>query len=139
MSVEYDTDHPIPAPTIHPDNQGFWEGVKNRELRFQRCKACSKWLHPPRPMCPKCRSLETEWVPVQGKGAVYSWVTYQEAPHPGFKTPYSVVLVELEEGVRLVSNLKDVKPEEITIGMPVEVVFDNVTEEVILPKFRKVE
>ncbi len=90
-------------------------------------------------MCPKCRSLETEWVPVQGRGTVYSWVTYQETFHPGFKTPYSVVLVELEEGVRLVSNLKDVKPEEITIGMPVEVVFDNITEEVILPKFRKVE
>ena len=88
-------------------------------------------------MCPKCRSLEKEWSPSSGKGTIHSWVTYQEAPHPGFKAPYSVVLVELEEGVRLVSNLVDVKPEEITMGMPVEVVFDQVTEEMVLPKFRK--
>jgi uncharacterized OB-fold protein len=88
-------------------------------------------------MCPRCRSLEREWSPATGKGTVYSWVTYREAPHPGFKAPYSVVLVELEEGVRLVSNLVDVGPEEIAIGMPVEVVFDQVNEETFLPKFRK--
>ena len=102
MSVEYDKDHPIPAPTLHPDNEGFWEGVKREELVFQRCKACGNWLHPPRPMCPKCRSVDKEWSSSSGKGTIHSWVTYQEAPHPGFKAPYSVVLVELEEGVRLV-------------------------------------
>ena len=88
-------------------------------------------------MCPHCRALETEWVPSKGKGTVYSWVVYRESPHPGFKAPYAVVLVELEEGVRLVSNLVDVAPEEVSIGMPVEVVFDQVSEEVVLPKFRK--
>jgi len=137
MSVEYDKKHPIAGPTIDPDSEGFWEGVKRQELVFQRCTGCGDWSHPPRPMCPKCRSLEKEWSPSSGKGTIHSWVTYQEAPHPGFKAPYSVVLVELEEGVRLVSNLVDVKPEEITIGMPVEVVFDQVTDEIVLPKFRK--
>jgi len=137
MSVEYNKEHPIAGPTIDPDNEGFWEGVKRQELVFQRCKDCGDWSHPPRPMCPKCRCLEKEWSPSSGKGTIHSWVTYQEAPHPGFKVPYSVVLVELEEGVRLVSNLVDVKPEEITIGMPVEVVFDQVTDEMVLPKFRK--
>jgi uncharacterized OB-fold protein len=76
-------------------------------------------------------------VPVSGKGVVYSWVTYNESPHPAFKVPYSVVLVELEEGMRIVSNLVDVNPDEIKIGMPVEVTFDKITEEVTLPKFKK--
>ena len=137
MSMEYDKEHPIPTPTLHPDNEEYWQGVKREELVFQRCKECGNWLHPPRPMCPECRSLETEWVPSAGKGTIHSWVTYQDSPHPGFKAPYSVVLVELEEGVRVVSNLVDVTPEEVSIGMPVEVVFDQVTEEVVLPKFRK--
>ena len=137
MSVEYDKEHPIPAPTVHPDNQAFWEGVQREELVFQRCKGCGVWSHPPRPMCPKCRSVEKDWVPSAGKGKIHSWVTYQKAPHPGFKAPYAVVLVELEEGVRMVSNLVDVKPEEIVMGLPVEVVFDRVTAEVVLPKFRK--
>jgi uncharacterized OB-fold protein len=81
--------------------------------------------------------VEKEWVPSTGKGTIHSWVTYHEAPHPGFKVPYSVVLVELEEGVRMVSNLVDVKPEEIVMGLPVEVVFESVTGEMVLPKFRK--
>jgi uncharacterized OB-fold protein len=120
------------------ENIGFWEGVKEHQLVFQRCKECSTWVHPPRPACPKCRSLEKEWAPSSGKGTVYSFVTYLESPSPSFKVPYSVVLVELEEGIRLVSNMVDIKPEEIYIGMPVEVVFDDITEELTLPKFRKV-
>jgi uncharacterized OB-fold protein len=137
MSIEYDREHPIPAPTLHPDNEGYWEGVKRQELLLQQCKACGNWLHPPRPMCPQCRSLDRAWVPSKGKGTVYTWVVYPESPHPGFKAPYAVVVVELEEGVRLVSNLVGVAPEDVFIGMPVEVVFDQVAEEVVLPKFRK--
>ena len=138
MSMQYNTEHPIPTPPIIWENMGFWQGIKEHQLVFQRCKECSTWIHPPRPTCPKCRSFEKEWAPSTGKGTIHSWVTYRESPHPGFKAPYSVVLVELEEGVRLVSNMVDIKPEEIFIGMPVEVVFDDVTEELTLAKFRKV-
>lgn len=138
MSMVYDTEHPVPIPPIIWDNMGYWEGINRHELVFQRCKECGTWRHPPRPVCPKCRSFEKEWAPSTGKGAVYSWVTYQESPHPGFKTPYSVVLLEMEEGVRLVSNMVDIKPEEISIGMPVEVVFEDIAEGLTLPKFRKV-
>ncbi len=142
MSVTYDPEHKIPRPVIWPVSYdsatGFWEGIKKHELLLQRCKSCGKFLHPPRPMCPKCRSLEIELVPASGKGHVYSWVTYQKSPHPAFKVPYSVVLVELEEGARLVSNMVDCAPEEIYIGMPVEVVFDDIAEDLTLPKFRRV-
>lgn len=138
MSIQYNTDHQVPAPIVMWDNMGFWEGINKHELVFQRCKQCGTWLHPPRPACPSCRSFEREWTRSSGKGTVYSWVTYLESPHPAFKAPFSVVLVELEEGVRLISNMVDVAPEEISIGMPVEVVFEDITEELTLPKFRKV-
>jgi uncharacterized OB-fold protein len=138
MSMVYDTEHPVPIPPIIWDNMGYWEGINRHELVFQRCKECGTWRHPPRPVCPKCRSFEKEWALSTGKGTVYSWVTYQESPHPGFKAPYSVVLLEMEEGVRLVSNMVDIKPEEISIGMPVEVVFEDIAEGLTLPKFRKV-
>jgi len=123
-------------PVGYDNAAPFWEGVKRHELVLQRCKDCGKFLHLPRPMCPKCRSLETEWVPSSGKGHIYSWVTYRKSPHPAFQAPYSVVLVELEEGVRLVSNMTDCTPEEIHIGMPVEVVFEDLAEDLTLPKFK---
>ena len=138
MSVQYDLEHPIPVPPMIWENIGFWEGVKEHKLVFQRCRDCGTWVHPPRPTCPKCHSFEKEWAPSSGRGIVHSWVTYRESPHPGFKAPYSVVLVELEEGMRLISNMVDVGPEDVTIGMSVEVTFDDVAEGLTLPKFRKV-
>lgn len=137
MSIQYDTDHQVPEPIVMWDNMGFWEGINKHELVFQKCKQCGTWIHPPRPTCPSCRSFEREWARSSGKGTVYSWVTYLESPHPAFKAPFSVVLVELEEGLKLISNMVDVAPEEISIGMPVEVVFDEITEGLTLPKFRK--
>lgn len=137
MSVHYDPDHPIPVPPEIWENIGFWDGVKEHKLVFQKCRQCGRWVHPPRPTCPKCGSFEKEWAPSSGKGMVYSWVTYLDSPHQGFKAPYSVVLVEMEEGVRLISNMVDTGPDEISIGMPVEVVFDDVSEGLTLPKFRK--
>ena len=138
MSMIYDGEYPVPMPPILWDNMGFWEGINRHELVFQRCKECGIWLHPPRPVCPNCRSLEKEWAQSTGKGTVYSWVTYLESPHPSFKAPYSVVLVEMEEGMRLVSNMVDIRPQEISIGMPVEVAFEDIAEGLTLPKFRKV-
>lgn len=138
MSIEYNTEHPVPRPQTAWENVGFWEGIQRHELVFQKCRDCGMWVHPPRPMCPRCRSLEKEWVPSSGKGTIHSVVTYRESPDPAFKVPFSVVLVELEEGVKLVSNMVDIKPEDIQIGMSVEVVFEEVQEGLTLPKFRKV-
>jgi hypothetical protein len=80
--------------------------------------------------------MNTDWVKLSGKGKVYSWTTVTHPVHPAFEVPYAVVIVELDEGVRLVSNIVDCKPEDLYIGMPVEVIFEDVTEEVTLPKFR---
>lgn len=141
MSVEYNPDQRIPHPAqwhvLYRSSTPFWEGVNNKQLLLQKCKSCGTWLNPPRPMCPKCLSTEPEWVAAKGKGKVFSYVTYQDSPHPAFKAPYSVVLVELEEGPRIVSNMVDAKPEEIAIGMPVEVVFEQVADDLTLPKFKK--
>jgi len=137
MSVEYNKGESIPVPRKYLDFEGFWQGADQGNLVLQKCVDCGAWCHTPKPMCPNCHSVEKEWVPVSGKGVVYSWVTYQESPHPAFKAPYSVVLVELEEGMRIVSNLVDVKPDDIKIGMAVEVTFDKITDEVTLPKFKR--
>jgi uncharacterized OB-fold protein len=91
-------------------------------------------------MCPRCLSTDKEWAPSSGRGHIYSWVTfaYDKSGYPAIKVPYAVALVELEdEGVRILTNVVDMAPEDIAIGMPVEAVFDDVDEELTLVKFRK--
>lgn len=141
MVMEYIPGIPLLRPRVDLDNQGFWEAAKQHKLVFQRCKDCGLLVHRPRPMCPRCNSMEKEWVPSTGKGIVYSWVNfvYANAAYPGIKVPYTVVVVEMSEGVRIISNLHDVKPEEVHVGMPVEVVFDDVADDLTLPKFKRRE
>lgn len=140
MTVAY-TDKPIPHPALwgvlYRSSTPLWEGVKQEKLLIQKCKGCGKILHPPRPMCPACQSTESEHIEASGKGKIYSYVTYHKSPHKGFKAPYSVVLVELEEGPRVISNMVDVKPEEIKIGMPVKVAYEKIDDKLTLFKFKK--
>jgi len=139
MPLEYVEGFPAMRPMVDYDNQGFWDGVKNHQLVFQKCQDCGTVVHPPRPMCPNCQSLNKGWEPSSGKGKIYSFVTvaYPKAAYPGIKVPYSVVLVEMENGMRVVSNIVDVEPQDVSIGMPVEVVFDDLDEELTLFKFKK--
>ena len=92
-------------------------------------------------MCPRCLSTEKEWAPVSGKGIIYTWVNfvYDKSAYPAIKVPYAVVVVELDEGVRILSNVVGMKSEDIYIGMPVEVLFDPIDDGIHLPKFRPVE
>ena len=117
----------------------FYGYCKNHELRFQRCTNCGTWRHVPRDMCAKCGSFAWEWAKSAGKGKVFSWTTAMQPMLPQFAdlVPYSPVIIEMDEGVRLVTWLTDVPPEELRLGLPVEVVFDDVTPEVTLPKFKK--
>jgi len=117
----------------------FYEYCKKHELRFQRCTDCGTWRHVPRDMCAQCGSFNWEWAKSAGKGTVFSWTTAMQPMLPQFAdlVPYSPVVIEMDEGVRLVSWLTDVPPDDLRLGLPVEVVFDDVTPEVTLPKFKK--
>ena len=125
-------------PRINEMSRPYWEGAKRHELLLQKCQECGHYRYPPGETCPSCLSDKLEWVKVSGRGSVYTWTVFHQAYHPAYKDdiPYAVVVVELEEGPRMITNLMDCRIEDIKVGMPVEVVFDDVTEEVSLPKFR---
>jgi hypothetical protein len=115
----------------------FWANLKEHHITAQRCSGCGRFRFPPQALCPACLAGESEWVQLSGKGKVYSHVTYNRAWHPYYrdKVPYNVSLIETDEGVRMVSNVVGCRPEEVTIGMPVEVVYEDMGD-YVLPKFR---
>jgi uncharacterized OB-fold protein len=123
------------APSMTADSQFFWDGVKEGRLLIQRCAACGALRHPPRPMCPRCHSLDWDTLESSGRGTVYSFVMPRHPQFPFFDDDYIVGLIELEEGTRLVSNVVDVAPDEARIGMAVVVRFDEFDGGVVLPVF----
>ncbi|OBF84380.1 nucleic acid-binding protein [Mycobacterium sp. 852002-51163_SCH5372311] len=123
-------------PTISADTEFFWNGLRDNKVLIQRCDGCGELRHPPRPMCPTCRSLDWDAVESSGRGTVYSYVMPHHPRFPFFDYPYIVVLVELEEGVRLVSNLTDIDPSDVTVGMPVEVYYRSFDGDLVLHQFR---
>jgi hypothetical protein len=129
-----------PVPVVTPEMRPFYEGARQRELRVQRCRACGALRFPARALCSQCLATDAEWVAVSGRGEVYSFNVMHQVYHPGFaaEVPYAVVLVQLDEGPRLISNLVGLAPDAIRIGMPVRVVFEYVSPEITLPKFTPV-
>ena len=126
---------PRPRPPRNQDNAFFWEGVDRGELLIQRCTSCGRLRHPPRPMCPNCQSLEWGTVASSGRGEVYSFIVPHHPQVPMFEYPYVVAVIALEEGTRLISNVIDIDPADVQIGMPVEVRFVAVDDELTLPLF----
>ncbi|MCP4713473.1 MAG: nucleic acid-binding protein [Deltaproteobacteria bacterium] len=139
MKTEYVDGIQLLRPYIDEDNREFWEAHKENKLVFQTCANCGQMIHRPRPMCPYCLATEKKWVESTGIGTVYSWVVfvYDRAAYPGIKVPYIVVLVEMAEGPRVISNMEGVEPEDMYVGMPVEVFFEKIDEDLTLPKFKK--
>ena len=127
-----------PAPGVSDDNRFFWEGVKQGKLLIQRCKGCGDLHHPPGPVCPKCHSFEWDTVESSGKGEVYSFVVMHYPEVPPFEYPNPVGLIELEEGVRIISQLIGVKPGDVKIGQKVQVEFVTFDGDLTLPQFRPV-
>lgn len=131
---------PRPVPNI--DDEAFWDGCRNDELRMQRCAACKKYRWLPRPMCPYCNALEHEWVTVSGRGKVFSWTVIVHPVHPAAneKVPYNVAQVQLDEDpdLILVTNLVEIDNDAIRIDLPVEAVFVEHEPGVKIPKFRPV-
>jgi uncharacterized OB-fold protein len=127
---------PLPEPTDY--SRPFWEACRKHELRVQRCQQCGALIHYPKVHCPHDGCDRFDWVQMSGRGSVYSFIVAQRAFHPGFKAdlPYTVAVIELEEGPRMMSNVIGLDPDDVYIGMPVEVQFEDVNEEFSLPKFR---
>ena len=128
---------PLPIPNL--DNQEFFDKCREHQLVLRRCQDCHSFLHPPRPNCPDCGSENLEWVASRGRGTIYTFTITREPVSRAFlgRLPWNVVEVEMEEGVHLVSNLVDCDPEEIEIGLAVEVIFEAVNDEITLPKFKR--
>ena len=127
-----------PVPTPDGLNAEFYQNCARGQLCFQRCGACGAWRHLPRHLCAECGSPEWSWAESSGRGRVYSWTVTHRSPLPAFAgdTPFAVIVVEMEEGVRLVSGLRDAAPESLELDQSVEVVLEAVSEEVALPYFR---
>jgi uncharacterized OB-fold protein len=129
---------PIPRPT--PDTQFFWDGTRAGELRLQRCNACRTAYFPPRPFCPSCSSRDVSTFRASGRGTLASYVI-NHRPHPAWTEPYSIAIVELEEGPRMMSNIVGCPqtPEALVLDMPLEVTFEKLTDEITLPLFKPAE
>jgi len=125
-------------PEITPLHAPFWEYVRAHELRLQRCDDCGRYRFIPLELCPACHSVASTWSPVSGRGTVYTFTVVHRAPTPAYQAdaPYVIAQVELEEGPRISSTLAGVDPDAVRIGMPVEVVFDDVDAELTLYRFR---
>jgi uncharacterized OB-fold protein len=129
-----------PLPLPDEDTAPFWEGCRRHQLLMQRCAACGAFRFHPRRMCPCCQSVESEWVPVSGRGTIASRVVVHPPVLPAFqeRVPFAVALVELAEDptLRMIGNVLDAPPEAVRIGRAVEVAFEDVTSEVTLPQWR---
>ena len=128
-----------PVPEITPEMAPFFEAAKRHELVVQRCTACGALRFPARAACNRCMAREVEWVPVEGKGRVFSTAVMHQANHPAFEAmlPYAVAQIELDCGVRLISNVVDCAAHEVAIDLPVEVAWEERSPEVTLPVFRR--
>ncbi|MFI6278553.1 bifunctional MaoC family dehydratase N-terminal/OB-fold nucleic acid binding domain-containing protein [Streptomyces sp. NPDC050988] len=128
-----------PRPVVNRDNAGFWEGVSRHRLLIQRCDGCGTLRFPWLPGCNACGCPDWDTVEAGGDGTVYSYVVMHHPPFPAFDPPYAVGLIELAEGVRMISNVVGVPHDRVRIGMPVRLEFEQVDEELELPVFRAVE
>ena len=134
--MAYDKPLPVPDPVTQP----YWDGLKAGQLRIQRCLSCEKAVFYPRALCSHCGSRELEWITCSGRGTLHAFTIAHRGTPAAFKgsTPYVVAMIDLEEGARLMTNLigVDPTPAAVKIGMPVEIVFEEVTPTITLAKFR---
>jgi uncharacterized protein len=127
-----------PVPRLTPDNRPFWHGCRHHKVMLPWCLPCNRSHWPPGPVCPYCFGDVLTWKQASGFGTISSWVIVRKAWLQAFEVdlPYNAVQVELEEGVRLTGNLVGAPNEALRVGLLVEVVFDDVTPEATLPRFR---
>ncbi len=129
--------HPRPDP-VADDERRFWSYVASGELRLQRCGACGAYRHPPRPVCAECGATEAAWAVASGRGEVWARTVIHPPTLPAFasRTPYGAVVVRLDEGVFMVSNVVECDPRDVVVGVPVELAITEVEPGLRLPLFR---
>jgi len=123
----------LPEPTA--DTEPYWQGLREGRLLLQCCADCGKVRHYPRPVCPHCYSMRHQWREASGKGTVHSWTVAHHAFHPGFKPdlPYTLVTVDLEEGVRLQAQLRGADAGALKLGREVRIAFEAAAKDLVLP------
>jgi uncharacterized OB-fold protein len=128
----------IPVPT--EETAEFWRGCQQGELRIQRCGDCWRYQFPPQDFCRYCSSVKLAWTAMSGRGKVLSWTIVHWSPNPAYAAdaPYSLALIQLEEGPRMLSNIVGCPPGPIQIGMQVKVEFEQCSPQILLPKFRPI-
>jgi uncharacterized OB-fold protein len=124
-----------PVPTPDEASAPFFAGTARGELMLQRCRACGAFMWPVKPRCIECFSGDVEWAPADGRAVLYSFAVVHQR-YPGFDEPYVVATVETLEGVRFNTSIVGADHGELEIGMPLEVVFDPVSDDVVVPRFR---
>ena len=131
-------DYTKPLPHPNEVSQPFWDAAKRHELQIQRCNACGIYIFYPREACSECLAADLIWLPVSGKGTLYSYTIAQAPTHPAFAgdVPYVIAIIELEEGPHITTNLVGCPIEDVTIGIPVVAAFEDVSTEMTLVKFR---
>ncbi len=129
-----------PLPVVDDSNRHYWDGARQHRLVMQRCVECRTWVHPPRALCPDCRSERMVPEELSGRGRLYSWSVMHSGGNPGFedRIPYPVLVVELDEqkGLLTIGNIIDCAAEDIEIEMPLEVAWEDVNDEITLPQWR---
>lgn len=128
---------PLPQPSI--ETEPFWAAVQERRLIMPKCDACGTMAFSPTVACSACAGGDFTWTPVSGRGTIFSFVIYHRVYHPAFKdkVPYVVAVVELEEGPRIISNIAGMPIEDVVCDMPVTVVYEEVRDGYLIPKFTR--
>jgi len=131
-------EYTLPVPVADEASAPFYEGAQQGKLMLVRCTQCGTWRLPGRERCHNCLSTESEWAQASGRGKLYTFGIMHQQYHPAFAgvIPYNYAFVELEEGPRLVTNIVDCANEDLRTDMPVEAVFDPVSDETTLVRFR---
>jgi uncharacterized protein len=129
-----------PRPAPDDVTRPYWEAARRGELRIMRCSGCGGHRHPPTPTCPECGGVDVEWASLSGRGEIYSFIVDYRLMVPGFSEPYvvaQVVPVEArDDTIRITTNILGCAVEEVRIGMPVEVTFAILDDQITLPQFR---
>jgi uncharacterized protein len=140
MSETGETTPCRPLPLPDAASAGFWAAARANRLEIQRCTQCRRWNHAPTMACPACGSFDLAYEPVSGRGSLFSWTVIEHPPAPGFRdlVPLIVGVIQLVEQPHLlmVANVLDTRTQDLKLGLPLEVVFERVTDDCTLPQFR---